>query len=264
MNSSKVLMLAIVLILPSACNKQDDTPTQVSEIPASENVGDTSKLKARPSRINIRTRIRLSDIQSMIESELPAKMDGTGEQRQCKRVLGIKLCGTAQWVYAVERGTIITQAAEGDRLALQVPLAFNGNAGIQGPIAKTLNLSKLDFSGALLGDVKLSLDLDKSWCPNIKTDITYQWQSKPEVEWVSGLDMDLSKHLDKAIAKQLAGLDEKLKQAIDCIEFKANIANNWRNYSFPIDIPNATQNENMHLNLHPIAFAFSGLHTAHV
>ena len=255
MNMRLIALLTACLL--SACDKNEPT-TLVSEKPASENVGRASQLQAQPSTINIRTRIRLSDIQSMIESELPADMDGTGEQRQCKRVLGIKLCGTAQWLYQVKRGAITTQAAEDDRLALQVPLTFSGNAGIQGDIARALKLTKLDFDGALLGNVKISLDLDEQWCPVIKTKIDYQWQKKPEVEWIAGLDMDLSEHLDKAIAKQLEGLDDTLKQAIDCFDFKNNIAQQWRRYTFPISV---TESNTMHLNLQPVSFAFSGMHT---
>ncbi len=247
----------LILSFLSACGGEPAT-TLVSEKPASSDVSDIGQLHTKPSRINIRTRIRMSDVQSILETEIPPKLDGTGEQRQCKRVLGIKLCGTAQWQYDVERGVINTAAAQGDRLALTVPLAFRGSAGIQGDVAKALNLSKLDFDGALISTIKLSLDLDDQWCPVVSTDVDYQWQKKPKVDWVAGLDMDLSSHLDKAINKQLAGLDEKLKESIDCEEFKTNIAQHWRNYTFPIDI---AENTRMHLNLQPVSFAFSGMRT---
>lgn len=241
----------------NACNKKEST-TLVSEKPASENVGNNSQLQAQPSTINIRTRIRLSDIQSLIETELPANQNGTGEQRQCKRVLGIKLCGTAQWLYNIKREAITTLAADDDRLELQIPLSFSGNAGIQGDVAKALKLGKLDFDGALLGNVKIGFDLDEHWCPVIKTQVEYQWQKIPEVEWVAGLDMDLSDQLDKAIKKQLDGLDDKLKDSINCEEFKSNIAEHWRKYTFPISV---TDTDTMHLNLLPVSFAFSGMHT---
>ncbi len=256
----RLFALSLTLLttgLLSACNK-DESTTLVSEKPASEHVGNASELQAQPSTINIRTRIRLSDIQSMIETELPASQDGNGEQRQCKRVLGIKLCGTAQWLYNVKRGTITTSAADDDRLELQIPLSFSGNAGIQGDVAKALRLGKLDFDGALLGNVKIGFDLDEQWCPLIRTQVEYQWQKKPEVKWVAGLDMDLSDQLDKAIKKQLDGLDNKLKEAIDCEEFKTNIAEHWRKYTFPISV---TEADKMHLNLQPVSFAFSGMHT---
>jgi hypothetical protein len=247
----------LILSLLSACGGEQTT-TLVSEKPSNSNVSDVSQVQTQPSRINIRTRIRMSDVQSILEAEIPPNLDGTGEQRQCKRVLGIKLCGTAQWQYVVERGIVSTAAADNQRLALTVPLSFRGNAGIQGDVAKALNLSKLDFDGALLSTIILSLDLDNQWCPAISTDVTYQWQKKPKVDWVAGLDMDLSEHLDKAINKQLAGLDEKLKTAIDCEAFKANIAQHWRNYTFPIDV---AENTRMHLNLQPVSFAFSGMRT---
>ncbi|MEE9335343.1 MAG: DUF4403 family protein [Granulosicoccaceae bacterium] len=259
--NARLFILSLVLLLTTglltACNKKEPT-TLVSEKPASENVGNVRKLQAQPSTINIRTRIRLSDIQSMIESELPANQDGAGEQRQCKRVLGIKLCGTAHWLYNVKRGPITTLAADDDRLELQIPLSFSGNAGIQGDVAKALKLGKLDFDGALLGNVKIGLDLDEQWCPVITAQVEYQWQKKPEVEWIAGLDMDLSDQLDRAIKKQLDGLDNKLKDAIDCAEFKSNIAAHWRRYSFPISV---TETDTMHLNLQPVSFAFSGMHT---
>ena len=259
--NTRLFVLSLAMITASflnACNK-DASTTIVSEKPASENVGTTGQLQAQPSTINIRTRIRLSDIQSLIESELPAKQSGTGEQRQCKRVLGIKLCGTAQWLYNVKRGAVTALAAGDDRLELQIPLSFSGNAGIQGDVAKALKLGKLDFDGALLGKVKLGLDLDQQWCPVIKTQVEYQWQKKPEVEWIAGLDMDLSDQLDKAIKKQLDSLDDKLKDSIDCEEFKTNIAEHWRNYTFPISV---TDTDTMHLNLQPVSFAFSGMHTS--
>ncbi len=249
----------LTLLLLLACSEKKPTTTVVSEKPPSAETNDKSQLQAQASRINIRTRIRLSDVQSIIEAELPPTIEGTGEQQQCERVLGIKLCGTAQWRFQVKRGVISTQAADNDRLALDVPLQFSGTAGVQGDIAKTLRLSELDFDGALLGKVLVSLDLDEQWCPIIETDVSYQWLEKPSVEWIAGLDMDLSSPLDKAIKKQLASLDTKIQNAIDCEEFKANIAQHWRHYTFPVSV---YQDTSMHLNLQPVSFAFSGMKTS--
>lgn len=249
-------MPIVVMGLLSACYG-DKPPTDLSEKPVSTQTTVTQTLP-HLSHIGIRARVKTEDFSSLVRQELPETVIGDGTERMCKRVIGLKVCGTAQWEYQINRGEDISVSAVNDKIELRIPLEFSGIAGIQGDVAKALNLSRLDFNGALDADLTMGFDLDKDWCPIIDTQISYVWTRKPRVKWTGGIELNVQSHVDEAIAKQLADLQPKLKEAIDCEQFREMLQTHWRSYSFPIEL---SANETMHLNLTPSGFAFSGVHT---
>ncbi|MBX2886671.1 MAG: DUF4403 family protein [Granulosicoccus sp.] len=251
----KLLLICVAAMLASCSGDKD--PTDVSEKPDAATATTTETLP-HLSRLGIRARIQFDDFAELIRQELPATMLGDGTEKTCKRVIGIKVCGTAQWQYQINRGENIKVTGDNDRIVLQLPLDFNGIAGIRGDIAEALNLSRLQFNGALDASIHLGLNLDKNWCPVIDTQIDYTWTRTPRVKWTGGLKLNVRNHLDDAIAKQLTELQQKLAASIDCDRFRNEIQKHWRSYSFPLDV---YKSDTMFLNLTPSGFSFSGIHT---
>lgn len=260
MNVPRIRWLWIALAaLPMvvACNK-DTGPATVSEAPAEITGNSVARASTSTSDIGIRARISFEDLTTLVTNEMPDTHSGTGRKRECKRVLGIKLCGTGVWTYTVARQAPPTITGIDDKAIIQIPLEFNGTAGMQGDVAKALKLSKLDFNGAMNATVRLGFNLNPDWCPVFSTEVEYEWLKNPKVAWAAGLEFDIRDQLDKAIREQLESLSETLNSKVDCEAFRANLSEHWRSYSFPLNI---TENETAFLNLEPTGFAFSGLRT---
>ena len=257
-------LVIIGLLQLSGCNKPKETAT-VSEAPRLIEQLPQTQVTARPSKIGLRAKVAFADFAQIIRQQVPAVQNGSGRERKCKRVLGIKVCGTAEWQFTVYRGDNISVAGEQDRIKFSLPISFDGVAGMQGDVAKALGLSKLNFSGALDATVSVGLDLDSQWCPVISTNVVYNWTQTPKVQWAGGLDLNIKKYLDDEIAKQLADLPEDIEESIDCAEFRAELSKHWRSYSFELDVSEQGLKETqaLYLNLVPEGFAFSGIKTDH-
>jgi len=246
-----------VLLGLSACTEKTPEHSQVSQQPPeATQVANVSV--EHQSRFSTRARIDYADLAALADAEIPAEHIGNGKQKVCKKVLGLKLCGNARWQYTVEREGPISISGKDDYVTLGVPMRFFGDAGIGGDVARVLNMNAMNFSGAMNLQLRLKLDLADDWCPVINTSMTYAWTKTPRLEWAAGIDINLKDQLDKAISKQLAGLQDMATNAIDCEEFRTTIQAQWKQYSIPIDLPNA---DKLHLNIAPNGFSFSGIKT---
>lgn len=271
-----LLPLLLLLVLLQACSEKPPVNTRLSEKPEASAASVT--LQPRISDLGMRLRIGFDELNQLARTAVPETQQDEGSKKFCKRVIGIKLCGRARWVYTVNRTGDITVGAAADKVAIGVPMEFFGNAGIKGDLAKALGLRKLDFSGALDLVLKLNIDLTPNWCPVIKTEVEYEWTRTPKVEWVAGLDFNIKDILDKNLSKQLESLDERIAESINCAEFRASLQEQWRSYSFPVDLPQVEQGDSgtlasdeqtaqesginqLFLNVEPRGFAFSGVNT---
>lgn len=257
--SAAVFLTSVLCLTLSACNNGADSgPTTVSEAPSELAAGDYANATESISQMGIRARISFEDLTALISSELPETQSGTGSKRECKKVIGLKLCGTGQWNYTVERQAPPTITGMDDAAIIELPLKFYGTAGVKGDVAKALQLSKINFDGALQTRIQLKFDLDQNWCPLFDTEVTYQWTKSPRIEWAAGIKFNIRDQLDKAVSKQLDGLSAALNEKIDCEQFRTQITESWRSYTFPLQL---TDTEQLYLNLEPTGFAFSGLRT---
>ncbi len=248
---------AALLALLSACAEKQPEHSQVSvQPPVAQNVVNYDN--AYQSKLSTRARITYADLAALATEEVPQEHSDVGKQKICKKLIGIKMCGNARWKYTVQREGEIQVSGQDDFVVINVPMRFFGNAGIGGDVSKVLKLDSMDFAGAMNTQLKLKLDLNEQWCPVIKTDASYQWTAAPRLEWAGGMDINLQDKVDKAIAKQLAGLENRIAGAIDCDEFRQSIQTQWKTHSIPLDLPN---NNTMFLNIEPNGFSFSGIRT---
>lgn len=274
---NQYLLLAVLLTL-TACNKNDEV-LQVSELPASNLTNQPTLAEAQPGTFALRARIRYADIEALAASQLPERYPVEGTKRVCKRIIGIKACGTTQWQLNVSRpGNLSVRGHEGI-VYLRTPISFNGKVGVEGGMAKALGLSALDVSGRADASIALSVHMAENWCPSIRADVSYQWREKPTLVYQNALDFSLESVVNDALDKQLATVETRLNKAIDCHAFKQQLDAAWRSYSFALELPAvkggesvrsesmldaSTQGEstqNVYLNIVPTEFAFSGLRT---
>jgi len=241
----------------SSCTEKPPKHSQLSEAPPpATQLAEASTV--HQSRLSTRVRINYADLVALADQEVPAEHTDDGRQKICKKAIGIKMCGTAQWTYTVAREGQIQISGQDDYVIISVPLRFFGDAGIRGDVAKVLNIDSMDFSGALNAQLRLKLDVNENWCPNILTDMTYQWTREPHLEWIGGIDINLKNKVDKAIAKQLAGLEQKVANSVDCEELREAIQAQWKPHHIPLELP---ENNAMYLNIVPKGFSFSGVRT---
>lgn len=258
-----LLASVATLVALSSCNG-DSTPTQVSEQPDQLSQAVSSQTTARTGRLGIRSRIAYSDIQSLIETSLPNAYPVQDSKRVCKKIFGLKACGTARWNLTVERKGDIAVTGKNQHILVKAPIAFDGVVGIDGGVAKALGLSDFDVGGTVLADIKLGLDIDSNWCPAISVSVDYNWIDTPTAVWRGSVDLSLESVVNDALDKQLSTLEPRINELINCEDFREQLQAQWRSYSFAFDLPvHELPNESskMHLNFTPSAFSFSGLHT---
>ncbi len=251
------MYLCCYTLMLAGCAEKPPEHSIVSEAPpAADQTADVSLVYN--SRFATRVRVSYSDLMTLAEQEIPREHVDTGQQKICKKVIGLKVCGNAQWNYTVLREGDFQIQGNNDFVTVAFPMRFFGKAGIKGDVAKVLNLNALDFAGSLNARLNLKIDMDENWCPVINSEVQYEWVETPKIEWAAGLEFNLREQLDKAIAKQLAKVQEQATQQIDCDSFRNTIQAQWRSHSLPLEVPDIG---NLFLNIEPTSFAFSGMRT---
>ena len=181
----------------SSCGKEPKQ-VQLSEQPAEIAAPQNVKTEAREGRFSLRSRIAYSDIQTLIESEIPPSHTVENSRQLCKRIIGIKACGTANWNLNVKRQGELKVSGSQQYITVKAPIAFDGIVGMDGRIAKALGLNRLDVAGSVVADIKLGLTVSENWCPRISVSIAYEWKDKPTVVWRNQLDFSLEKVVNDA------------------------------------------------------------------
>jgi len=231
-------------------------------------------VQSQSGRFSLRTYIAYDDIASLIDNAMPVAHPVSGTKQLCKRILGFKACGTGMWDLDITRTGPLEVAGSKNSLLITSPLSFKGDVGIEGKVAKALGLSTLDTSGDVDVEVSIALNLNESWCPDISTSVSYAWTNKPTLVWQGDFDFSLESIVNDALDKQLAGLDERIRESIDCADIRKQITPHWRNYTLPIELPSeqastsdsnletdALTADNLHLNIEPSDFSFSDIRT---
>ncbi len=261
------MILAVMAL--SGCQREPDA-VQVSERPDAAGESTPQRVQAGTSRFGLRARVSYADIEAIAAEKLPGDYPVAGEKRVCKRLLGIRVCGTALWDLLIEQTAPLAVSGSDGQIIASAPLRFSGVVGIRGTAARTLGLSQIQVSGALLSTVTSSVQMRADWCPQLQVEADYRWSEKPRALWRGKLDFDIQDIVNDALDRQLAELQPRLNDSIDCARFRQQLTERWHSYSFALDIPtNPGQNDTpsdagsqqLHLNIVPTGFAFSGIHT---
>jgi len=180
-------------------------------------------VQSQSGRFSLRAYIAYDDIASLIDTAMPAAHPVSGTKQLCKRILGFKACGTGLWDLDITRTGPLEVGGSKNSLLITSPLSFKGDVGVEGKVAKALGLSTLDTSGDVDVEVSIALNLNESWCPDISTSVSYAWTNKPTLVWKGNFDFSLESIVNDALDKQLAGLDERIRESIDCADIRKQI-----------------------------------------
>ena len=243
---------------------RDEQISQVNEVPATAAGPSTILTQSRAGTFALRARVSYADIESLAAEQLPVSYPVAGSRRVCRKIVGIEACGTANWNLTFKRPGKLHVRGHGEIIYLSAPLSFDGSVGVEGRVARALGLSSLDVAGDARVFIALSLQMGENWCPAIHADVSYQWTKPPTLAHPGGLDFSLESVVNDALDKQLATVEPRLNEVIDCDAFKQQLNGYWRSYTFALDIPVTGQDaiaQQLHLNIVPTDFAFSGLQT---
>jgi len=212
-----------------------------------------SEIKLEPlvSHIGIQAAIPFSTIIHAAEKATAENQTGDGKKRTCKKVLGAKVCATLQWQYSIGRDgevELVSSTANANananadptlsdtQLQLRLPIKFAGLVSVDGRGGKLLGLRNKDISGKLKLIADLNVNIGSDWCPEFKSQVSYEWLSDPKIRLVGDIRLNLRKSVDKSLRKKLADLQNKLSQIVDCNELRQEIKSHWHTHQIKVSM----------------------------
>jgi hypothetical protein len=242
------LLLTVGLL--SGCHKDlSERPPDTTEPPS---------FQTTESTIGAMATVSLSSLSAMVNKAFPQSFaaGGNGEDA-CVKLLKQKICaGTRYNFTAIRTGAVAIAAAGPGTLRFTVPIAFDGDGGFRGSVARVIKAHKKHFKGAVIVIADLTPTLGSDWCPNLGANFSINWTSDPRVEIVSKVWVNVKDQVNSQLNKELPHLAEQLKGTIDCGRFKRQLESVYGNRAFPIEVPNAGA---LYVNLEPTNIGFSGL-----
>jgi len=170
------------------------------------------------------------DLRGYLSEAAPAQFVGDGRKKVCKRLLGMKACGDAQWKYRVDRMgdvEIVPQANERPGLTLSVPLNVNARVGVDGDMGRLLGIDAVPVAAALNLLLNVEVGANGHGCPEVQANIIPQWEGKPKATLPGGIDISLTDALESAIEKQVKRWQGVINETLDCDYILSQLAPAW-------------------------------------
>lgn len=251
--SKKLIIVLITFLSLTACN---------DELFKKPEIGGTDVDTFEPvsSKVGAKISIPLADLQLLVNSKVPKSFNQSGNgEDACKRILGQKVCAGTKYKYTVERSGDISLAQGGkNTLVSTLDMSIKGKGGFRGDGAKLLKLDWKNFDAKIRIKASFTPSISDKWCPQLDVNLSYKWLKKPRVEIVDGIYINVQDQVESKIDSELPGLISGAKSAINCEEFKKQLASVYGKISFPLDF----DNKNLFVNLNPQAFGFSGVNVS--
>lgn len=214
---------------------------------------------AKPSSLSVNIRLPFDELSAKANQSAPNDYRGKGTgNRKCKRILGIKTCGTPQYDYVVSRGDIDISAGPANNIRLSVPLTVTGNGGYQGKAAKLFGLQSKQFRASLRAISDISLEVARDWCPKPSIRADFEWIEGAKIELFNGVWVSVRSMVEPKLRERIAQLSESVTSQIDCRQIQGKLRQVWASHTSPISVGDAK--EPLHLNISPRNIGFSGLH----
>jgi hypothetical protein len=209
------------------------------------------------SRIGALASLPMQTLGDAANSKIPQQYSDSGNgEEKCGTVALIRYCVGTKYEYTVTRGPISISAANANTIRISVPMNIDGKGGFRGDGAKVLGLNAKNFSAALDIHADVSPTLSDDWCPTLETAIDYNWTKNPRVEIVGGVWVDVKGAVEKPIRDKIPELQDKIRNAVNCADFKKQIEASYGTRSVPVDVPGVGK---INVNIEPSDIAFSGL-----
>lgn len=173
-------------------------------------------------------------------------------------VLGKHCIGT-QYKYRVTRGDIAIEAVDSNVVKLRVDISIDGQGGFRGELPRLIDADAKNFDGRARFEILLRPGIGSDWCPTIEAHPSYHWISNPRVEIVSRVNVDVSGQVSGALNGKMPQIAQAVQGAINCAQFKSQLATVFGTKTFPVTIKPGSQ---LHLNVEPLDFAASALHVS--
>ena len=255
----RILIIALIGICAIGagfgCSKLD-RDAQLSEPP--RNYFQTREFSTKPSSFSVNIRLPFDELSVRANQAAPKTYQGHGVgKRKCKRIIGIKTCGTPEYDYVVKRGEISVTAGPANSIRLSVPLAISGHGGYQGKGAKLFGLQSKQFKASLQAVSDISLTVANNWCPQPTIRADFEWIEGAKIELFRGVWVGVRSMVEPRLKEKIAELSNSVAKQIDCEDIRRKLQTVWTKHSWPIQIGDTK--EPNHLNISPEQIGFSGL-----
>jgi hypothetical protein len=245
------IMAAAALV--GACGRSD-----ISERPPVDNGATATPVATQPSTIGALVAIPLDQAIQAANAALPRtySQDWINGPDACAD-LGLlgKHCAGTKYKYNVARGEIAIAPVGTNAVKLSVDVSLDGQGGFRGDGAKLLKLDAKNFDAAAKVDIVLTPKIGQDWCPTIEVVPSYNWTRNPRVEIVSRVNVDVSGKVNDAIKDKIPQITQAVQGSINCTQLKSQLASVYGKRTFPVEV---TPSQNLHVNVEPLDFAFSG------
>ena len=133
----KLALLLFGFAILAACGS-DAPPQDVRLTEKPDRNAAVASLPPQISDLGVRLRVAYQDLNALAAVLAPESQRDEGSNRLCKRVIGIKVCGTVRWDYELHRTDDVTISGKDGKVHFSVPLEIAGTAGIKGDLALSL------------------------------------------------------------------------------------------------------------------------------
>lgn len=251
--SKKLIIVLITFLTITAC---DDELFQKPEAGGT----NVDTFESVSSKVGAKFSIPLADLEFLVNSKVPNSFRQSGNGKDaCGRILGQKVCAGTKYKYSVNRSGDISLTQGGNNtLVSTLDMSIDGKGGFRGDGAKLLKLDWKNFDAKIRIKASFTPSISDKWCPQLDVNLSYNWLKKPRVEIVDGVYINVQDQVESKIDSELPGLISGAKSAINCEEFKKQLASVYGKTSFPLDF----DNEKLFVNFNPQAFGFSGVNVS--
>jgi hypothetical protein len=165
----------------------------------------------------------------------------------------------------------ITVSNANPGLAISVPVAFSGTAGVNGTLANWFSVTGKNFSGAFHANASTQIVANQQFCPQLQNQsVSASWDPPASVEVVGHAcvykdilcwgpwNLDISGSATGPLNSALSNGFSQVNSMMPCQPIQNDLAKVWKNYSFPLTIPDAPP---LYVNVKPQALYVPGVST---
>ena len=255
MKTSTGIYLPLLLTFCWSCD--GSTPTRLAEKPAEKAAAYTPA--TQPSHVAVTVDLPLAELRTAAQQATPENFSKSGTEKKCEKTFLGKVCGDVKYKFTVKRSGpvhLVPSPAGPGTLRASVPLSFSGHAGLKGDLAKLLDLDKKNFNGAIEARADLALEVDATWCPQVKVSTSFDWHRKARIEIIGGVWIEVAELVQGDLESALQQIAKDIASAIDCGHLRGQLEAVWQPQALAISLP---QNNQAYVNLEPLGMGFSGL-----
>ncbi len=172
------------------------------------------------------------------------------KKKKCWGVGPLKTCLKPNWDLVVESGNPEFAKLDEESFVAKLPMRIFGEVNSGG---RALNGMELEARLILLLESRFALRDDD--CPDFSARLDYRWVKKPRAKYetkVKTFKIGLTDMVNKAIDKEIAKTEQKLREAFDCERIRAELT---RSSAKPVS---GSLGQSLFMVYQPKAFGLSG------